>query len=316
MAAVVSNSDAVRTHRELLARPAGTARQFERRRRYEPACSGVVLYLGLDRRYDHLLHHNFVFSRDPHEEFEAIYRRGEPAPDPTCYVCAPAATDPDVAPARRRGPVRPRPRALPPAGSRLGRALSPLPSDDPGQARPHRRPGRPGDCASVVERHLTPRDIHDRYRVLDGAIYGLASHGRLTGAFKPANRSPDVPGLYLAGGAAHPGTGNADGPHVGMDRGRYPRSGRDRRARTGPPPGRRIQPRRSMRVPTTNDARLPGRSPRLFRLFRWYVRRYVGPAFPCRPRLPHRSDAGPAPRPGRRGAQSPLVVGPDDRRAS
>ncbi len=54
---------------------------------------------------------------------------------------------------------------------------------------------------------LTPRDIHDRYRVLDGAIYGLASHGRFHGAFKPANRSPDVPGLYLAGGSAHPGPG-------------------------------------------------------------------------------------------------------------
>ena len=27
------------------------------------------------------------------------------------------------------------------------------------------------------------------------------------GAFKPANRSPDVRGLYLAGGAAHPGPG-------------------------------------------------------------------------------------------------------------
>ena len=58
-----------------------------------------------------------------------------------------------------------------------------------------------------VERRLTPQDIHDRYRVLNGAIYGLASHGRLNGAFKPANRSPDVPGLYLAGGAAHPGPG-------------------------------------------------------------------------------------------------------------
>jgi diapolycopene oxygenase len=27
------------------------------------------------------------------------------------------------------------------------------------------------------------------------------------GAFKPANRSSDVDGLYLAGGAAHPGPG-------------------------------------------------------------------------------------------------------------
>ena len=59
----------------------------------------------------------------------------------------------------------------------------------------------------VFESALTPQDIHDRYRVLNGAIYGLASHGRWNGAFKPANRSPDVRGLYLAGGAAHPGPG-------------------------------------------------------------------------------------------------------------
>ena len=59
----------------------------------------------------------------------------------------------------------------------------------------------------VFEATLTPQDIHDRYRVLNGAIYGLASHGKWRGAFKPANRSRDLKGLYLAGGAAHPGPG-------------------------------------------------------------------------------------------------------------
>jgi phytoene dehydrogenase-like protein len=59
----------------------------------------------------------------------------------------------------------------------------------------------------VQESALTPQDIHDRYSVLDGAIYGVASHGRFLGAFKPANRSTDVRGLYLCGGAAHPGPG-------------------------------------------------------------------------------------------------------------
>jgi phytoene dehydrogenase-like protein len=58
----------------------------------------------------------------------------------------------------------------------------------------------------VFEQALTPQDIHDRYRVLNGAIYGLASHGKYLGAFKPGNRS-GVEGLYLAGGAAHPGPG-------------------------------------------------------------------------------------------------------------
>ena len=59
----------------------------------------------------------------------------------------------------------------------------------------------------VTEHALTPQDIHDRYKVLDGAIYGLASHGAWLGAFKPSNRSKSVKGLYLCGGAAHPGPG-------------------------------------------------------------------------------------------------------------
>jgi phytoene desaturase len=203
-AAVVSNMDAVRTHRELVGgRP---AHRFEKRRRYEPACSGVVLYLGLDRRYDHLLHHNFVFSEDPEEEFRSIYDRGEPAPDPTCYVCAPARTDPDVAP----------------DGGEAFYVLVHTPYLRPGHdwramlpeyrrtiLRKLARTAGMTDLERRIrfESVLTPQDIHDRYRVLQGAIYGLASHGRFAGAFKPGNRSRDVPGLYLAGGAAHPGPG-------------------------------------------------------------------------------------------------------------
>ena len=75
-----------------------------RRRRSTSGGSGSrpapawCLYLGLDRAYDHLLHHDFVFSRDPEEEFDWIYNKGEPAPDPTCYIAAPARTEPGVAP--------------------------------------------------------------------------------------------------------------------------------------------------------------------------------------------------------------------------
>ncbi len=203
--AVVSNMDSVRTHRELLSDGRPT-RRFLRRRKYEPACSGVVLYLGLDRAYDQLLHHNFVFSADPHAEFDAIYNRGEPAPDPTCYVAAPARTEPAVAP---------------PGGEALY-VLVHTPylrsHHDWKRMLPEYRTvilKKLADTAGMTdlegrirfEAHLTPQDIHDRYRVLDGAIYGLASHGRWLGAFKPANRCPDVPGLYLAGGAAHPGPG-------------------------------------------------------------------------------------------------------------
>lgn len=203
--AVVSNEDAVRTHRELLA---GTpaARHFEHKRSYEPACSGVVLYLGLNKRYDHLAHHDFVFSRDPHEEFHAIYDQGIPAPDPTCYLAATAANDPTSAP----------------EGGEALYVLVHTPYLRSGQDWNEMLPGyrqvildklkRTAGLTDiedriVFERHLTPQDIHDRYRVLNGAIYGISSHGVFNGAFKPANRSTDLTGLYLAGGAAHPGPG-------------------------------------------------------------------------------------------------------------
>jgi phytoene desaturase len=203
-AAVVSNSDSVRTHRELV--DAAARDRFLQRRKYEPACSGVVLYLGLDRRYEQIIHHNFVFSEDPHEEFESIYRRGEPAADPTCYVCAPAVTEPEVAPPGGEAlyvlvhtpylrPHHDWSRMFPAYRRRIIEKLE----QTAGMKDLERH--------IVFERALTPQDIHDRYHVLDGAIYGLASHGRFFGAFKPANRSPDVEGLYLAGGSAHPGPG-------------------------------------------------------------------------------------------------------------
>ncbi len=202
--AVVSNSDSVRTHRELVEGP--PQQRFLGRRKYEPACSGVVLYLGLDKRYEQLIHHNFVFSQDPHEEFDAIYRRGEPAPDPTCYVCAPAVTEPEV--------------AIPGGEALYVLVHTPYlrPHHDWSKMLPAYRKRiidklvqtagmKDLEKHIVFERALTPQDINDRYHVLNGAIYGLASHGKFLGAFKPANRSPDIEGLYLAGGSAHPGPG-------------------------------------------------------------------------------------------------------------
>ncbi len=200
--AVISNMDAIRTYTELVG--GKPARHYAGK--FQPACSGVVLYLGLNRRYDHLAHHDFVFSRDAEEEFDAIYAKGIPAADPTAYLAAPSGTDPSVAP---------------PGGEALY-VLVHTPYLRPGQDwramfpayrqvildKLKRTAGLTDiEDRIVAEHHLTPEDIHDRYKVLDGAIYGLASHGRWTGAFKPGNRSRQVKGLYLAGGAAHPGPG-------------------------------------------------------------------------------------------------------------
>ncbi|MEL7473907.1 MAG: phytoene desaturase family protein [Planctomycetota bacterium] len=210
--AVVSNCDAQRTHRDLIGTQPARAEFRQIESRYKPACSGVVLYLGLDRRYEHLAHHNFLFSRDPHAEFEDIYTRGEPAHDPTLYLAVPSRTD----------------EAQAPEG---GEALYILVHtaylrDRHDWQDAHGNPGplmtsykkvimnklkRFGmqdiDQHIKVDRFLSPRGIERMYNAEGGAIYGLASHGKLAGGFKPANRSRAFKGLYLVGGSANPGPG-------------------------------------------------------------------------------------------------------------
>ena len=204
---VVSNCDVQRTYRDLVGTDRAASEQQNIARAHTPACSGVVLYLGLDRQYEHLAHHNFLFSKDSHQEFDDIYTRGVPARDPTLYIAAPSRTDPDQAP---------------PGGEALYILIH----------TPYLRPGHewnePGGMLEqyrpvvmdklarfqmqdieehiVVERTLTPTGIERMYNAQGGAIYGLASHGRLAGGFKPRNTSK-IPGLFLAGGSANPGPG-------------------------------------------------------------------------------------------------------------
>jgi len=206
--AVGSNCDVQRTLKGLVATPAANAAQRAVAASYTPACSGVVLYLGLDRQYEHLAHHNFLFSSDSQSEFGDIYTRGIPARDPTLYVAAPSRTDPTQAP---------------PGGEALY-VLIHTPYlrpgqqwDEPGGLLEHYRPvvmdklrrcGMPDiDKHIVVDRNLTPSSIERMYNAEGGAIYGLASHGKLKGGFKPRNRSDVLKNLYLAGGSTNPGPG-------------------------------------------------------------------------------------------------------------
>ena len=205
--AVVSNCDVQRTYQDLLGTPQAVRTQSRIARTHTPACSGVVLYLGLDRQYDHLLHHNFLFSKNSEEEFGDIYTRGIPARDPTLYIAAPSRTDPQQAP---------------PGGEALYILVH----------TPYLRPGhewnKPGGMLEqyrpvimdklkrfgmediedhiVVEKSLTPTGIERMYNAEGGAIYGLASHGKLGGGFKPRNSST-IEGLFVAGGSANPGPG-------------------------------------------------------------------------------------------------------------
>ncbi len=210
--AVISNCDVQRTLTTLVGSPAALSRQKKIAKTYTPACSGVVLYLGLDRQYEQLAHHNFLFSKDSQSEFDDIYRAGVPARDPTLYIAAPSRTDPNQAPPGcealyvliHTAYLRPGQRWEGPGG--LMEQYRPVVID---KLKNCGRASMPDiEKHIVVERTLSPAGIERLYNAEGGAIYGLASHGRLAGGFKPRNRAAGVlKNLYFAGGSVNPGPG-------------------------------------------------------------------------------------------------------------
>ena len=210
--AVVSNCDVQRTYRDLIDEPKANAEFRAIESKYKPACAGVVLYLGLDRQYDQLAHHNFIFSADSDAEFNDIYHKGIPARAPTLYIAAPSRTDPHQAPEGGEALYI----LVHTAYLRDGHDWQ----NSPTEAGPLLKSYRETIIKKLaqagmddveqhikLERFLTPQGIEQMYNAEGGAIYGLASHGKLAGGFKPRNRSRVYKNLYLTGGSANPGPG-------------------------------------------------------------------------------------------------------------
>lgn len=198
---VVADADARAVYGSLLPRPLRAAAL----RRAPASVAGFVLLLALDGVRGAEPAHRVWFPADYDAEFDALFRRPAPVPDPTVYVHAPA--DPTLAP----------------DGAESWFVLVNAPVHDPAR-------GVDWDAPGVAERYAdrvlevlarrgedvrgrirwreirTPADLERDAAAPGGAIYGTASHGPLASLLRPANRSP-VPGLYLVGGSAHPGGG-------------------------------------------------------------------------------------------------------------
>ena len=205
---IVSNCDVQRTYRDLLGGSGGRREQSAIAAAYRPACSGFVLYLGLKRQYDHLRHHDFLFSGNSAQEFDDIYAKGIPARDPTIYLCVPSRTDAAQAPHGCESLYALIHTPFLRAGQRWEGAGGIAEQYRPVIIEKLKRFGMQDlEQQIAVERHLTPQSIERMYNAEGGAIYGLASHGRLRGGFKPRNRSRVLRSLYIAGGSANPGPG-------------------------------------------------------------------------------------------------------------
>lgn len=200
---IVSNMEVIPANRELLSEPPARMKKLAR---FEPACSGIVLHLGLNRVYPQLAHHNFFYAVDQKRHFHRVFREKRLPDDPTIYLVAPTRSDASQAP----------------AGCDNIKILPHIPYIN------DRHPFTREDCIAlkdlclkklermglsdlrkhiVVEDFWTPFDIQERYLSNGGSIYGVVSDRRKNFAFKAPKRSPHYNNLFFVGGSVNPGGG-------------------------------------------------------------------------------------------------------------
>ncbi len=148
-----------------------------------------------------LLRHNVFFSDDYRAEFDDIFAHNRPPAQPTVYVCAQDRADDAVAAGAERLLI------LMNAPARGDSEALNLEERAACQTNAFSRLAR---CGLSIEPEgavmTTPTDFHALFPGTGGALYGPATHG-WAAAFRRPGANTRLPGLYLAGGGAHPGAG-------------------------------------------------------------------------------------------------------------
>lgn len=157
----------------------------------EPSLSGLAVLLGLRDRTPGLSHHRIRFPADHDAELDDLFLHRRPVRDPTLYVCAPSATEPED---REAWFVLVNAPALGSGADWHAEA----------EAVIDRLGVRDRVAVASVR---SPADLERETGGLGGAIYGAAPHGRLRGLRRAGQRVPGVRALWLAGGTVHPGGG-------------------------------------------------------------------------------------------------------------
>lgn len=200
---VISNMEVIPAYKNLLDENDQFMRKLDK---FEPACSGLVIHLGVNRRYEQLAHHNFFYSANQREHFRSVFEKKELPDDPTLYVVAPARTNPEVAPEGQDN-IKVLPH-IPYLNDN-----HPYTHDDYMQLKDRvlqklEHMGLVDLRKHVVSEHIwTPHDIERMYYSNGGSIYGVVSDLWKNYALKAPKQSNKYDNLYFVGGSTNPGGG-------------------------------------------------------------------------------------------------------------
>lgn len=202
---VVTNADAIETYRNLIDENKRKIYTNKKLAKIEPSCSGFVLLLGTNRKFDQLSHHNIFFSDDYEAEFKAIFETKIPATNPTIYICATSRSDETQAPKNCENLF-----------VLINAPYTSSATNWENEKQSYRdlivkkleEFGLEGLENSIeFEQIITPEDFEKKYRANKGSIYGVSSNGIFSAFMRVPNMAKDIEGLYFVGGTTHPGGG-------------------------------------------------------------------------------------------------------------
>lgn len=201
---VISNADLQHTYRQLLAPSAEAQRRARKIEKLDWSMSLFVLYFGTNRVYD-CAHHTVVFGPRYEGLCRDIFHGHELPPDFSLYLHAPTVTDPSLAPPGHGAFY-----VLAPV-PHLGQAdlpwdeLAPRYAEQILAALETQLPDLRKHV--VLQRTFTPLDFKRELGAFHGSAFSVAPRLTQSAWFRPHNRDPKIPGLYLVGAGTHPGAG-------------------------------------------------------------------------------------------------------------
>jgi phytoene desaturase len=203
---VVSNADLPYTYRRLIPPPYQGNFSDRKLEKMKYACSGYILYLGIDKTYSHVRHQALYFSEDYRTNLDAIFRSKQLPEDPSFHMSIPTVTDPSLAPPDHS----------------LIYILAPMPNlqadIDWSDAAPSLRKLLIDRLEQIIDPEIRQHIVWEhQYRPGDwqadinatlGTAFGSLSHGFLQSSyFRPHNKAAGVRGLYFVGQGTYPGIG-------------------------------------------------------------------------------------------------------------